>query len=162
MPITIREYQPTDQPTLIKLYEDFQDYLVAMDPIKRIRRLPSYGKHTLQTTLLDVQNKNGVFYIALDRDQIIGFIVAVVLKQEEAELYECIPSTIGRVTDLFIIADFRKQGIGKMLMKKAEQHCKKNGCDVVYIEIFEPNTHAHNFYQSLGYTDRLRDVIKQL
>lgn len=162
MTINIRKYRQTDRQAIIKLYDDFQDYLVTMDPIKRLRRLSGYGKITLQKTLSDVRKKNGIFFVALDKEEVIGFVVCVVLKQKPAELYECIPSTIGRITDLYVHKKYRNQGIGHLLVTKTELHCKRYGCDVVRIEVFEPNTNAHNFYQSLGYTDRQRDMIKKI
>ncbi|MDP4007593.1 MAG: hypothetical protein Q8P68_00190 [Candidatus Peregrinibacteria bacterium] len=41
--IKIVEYQG-EKEILVKFMEDLQDYLVQIDPLKRRRRLPQYGR----------------------------------------------------------------------------------------------------------------------
>lgn len=162
MGITIRKYEPADKGTIENFFDDFSDYIASMDPLKRLRRLPGFGKKYLQITLRDVERKNGAMYVAVKENHIIGFVVGVIIKQKAIERYECIPTTTGRVTELFVQESQRGKSIGSLLMQKIEHYFKANDCNIIHIEVFEPNTHAHNFYQSLGYTDRIRDMTKQI
>lgn len=162
MNVTIRPYQPDDRRTIVRLYDDFQDFLVAMDPIKRLRRLPGYGMIAFQKSLRDIEKKNGVMCVAMKENRIIGFVVGVIIKQKAIERYECIPTITGRVTELFVQESQRGKNVGSLLMQNIEHYFKANDCNVIRIEVFEPNAGAHSFYQSHGYTDRLRDIIKQI
>lgn len=159
---TIRKYEPADKKIIENFFDDFLDFIASMDPLKRLRRLPGFGQKYLQTTLRDVQKKNGAMYMAVEENRVIGFVVGVIIKQKAIERYECIPTTTGRVTELFVQESQRRKNVGSLLMQKIEHYFKANDCNIIHIEVFEPNTHAHNFYQSLGYTDRIRDMTKQI
>lgn len=162
MNVTIRNYKQADKGTIENYFDDFSDFIASMDPLKRLRRLPGFGQKYLQTTLRDVKRKNGAMYVAVKENHIIGFVVGVIIKQNAIERYECIPTITGRVTELFVHESQRGKNIGSLLMQKIEHYFKTNDCNIIHIEVFEPNIHAHNFYQSLGYTDRIRDMTKQI
>lgn len=159
--ITIRPYQKSDYPQLCRCYDQFQDYLISIDRLKRNRRLTGYSETTMRDLLKDVKKKNGKFLVAETNGEIIGLVVAVILKQTSTDLLSIIPSTIGRILELFVKDQFRRRGIGKRLMTAAESYLKKLGCDIIWVEVFAPNHPAHNFYQKLGYHDRMHDMIKK-
>jgi ribosomal protein S18 acetylase RimI-like enzyme len=142
--------------------EDFQDYLVDIDYMKRIRRMPGYGVSYVRRLLRRINNNDGVIYLAEHEDHIIGLIAAMVETQSTVDLLECVPSKGGRILELFVETRYRGQNIGKSLMQKGEEYLKQQGCDVFTIEVFEPNGKAHNFYKKLGYQDRIIDMIKKL
>ena len=52
--------------------------------------------------------------------------------------------------------------IGKKLMSKMESYFRKKKCDVICVEVFDPNKAAHNFYKKLHYQNRSIDMIKLL
>ncbi|MBI5151851.1 MAG: GNAT family N-acetyltransferase [Candidatus Pacebacteria bacterium] len=162
MDVTIRKYEPVDKEIIENFFDVFLDFIASMDPLERLRRLPGFGQKYLQTTLRDVKRKNGAMYVAMKENHVIGFVVGVIIKQKTIERYECIPTTTGRVTELFVHDPYRGKNIGSLLLNKIESYFKTNDCNVIYIEVFEPNTRAHNFYQSFGYKDRRRDMIKQI
>jgi len=49
--ITIREYQDADTETIVDWFNQLHDYLVELDPIKRLRRAPEYGEATPESNL---------------------------------------------------------------------------------------------------------------
>jgi ribosomal protein S18 acetylase RimI-like enzyme len=158
----IRKYSLSDKPYIVKLMEDFGDYLVNVDTMKRQRRMPEYGKWFTKRMLSLVNENNGVIYVAENNSQIVGFIAGMMTEQTEEELLECIPTKAGRVIELFVEESFRGTGIGTGLMEKVEEYFRKNGCDVSRVEVFEPNVKAHAFYRNLGYHDRSIDLMKKL
>jgi len=162
MKINIRKYQPSDAPSIVKCMERFGDYLVTVDSMKRQRRMPGFGEYFTQKMLKDVEKNYGIIYVVENERQIIGFIAGVILRQTEEDLLECVPTKAGRIIELFVDEQFRREGIGTMLMEKVEEHFRQNGCDVSRVEVFEPNVKAHNFYRKLGYRDRSIDMVKIL
>ena len=102
MPVMIRSYQPSDRPQIVDLFDEFQDYIASLDPFQRLRRLPGYGEYALQKTLDDMAAHDGIFYVATDRDLVIGFVAGTIKKSSQEELLEVVPSVRGRVTELYI------------------------------------------------------------
>lgn len=56
------------------------------------------------------------------------------------------------IENVVVLDSCRKQGIGKMLVSGLESFARKNGCQFITIVSGNKFTHAHNFYQSIGYT----------
>jgi ribosomal protein S18 acetylase RimI-like enzyme len=102
-----------------------------------------------------------VIYIAEREDRIIGFVAVAIEAQRKNDLLECVPSKAGRILELYVEERYRGQNIGKSILERAEEYLKQRKCDVLRIEVFEPNVKAHNFYQKQGYKDRIVDMIKK-
>lgn len=162
MEIVIKEYQPSDKPELIKLMETLQDFIAAIDPLHRLRRFPEYGQLYTEAVLKKINDHSGVIYLAKQTREILGCIVGIIEEQSKEERAGTIQSRSGRILELIVREDCRGKGIGAMLMKKMEDCFRSKGCDIVRVEVFVPNTSAHEFYQRLHYHDRVYDMVKQL
>jgi ribosomal protein S18 acetylase RimI-like enzyme len=159
--LKIREYKPSDRPRIVRCIEELQDYLVNVDELKFTRRMPEYGEHFTEKLLQEVRDKNGRIYVAENKNKIVGFIAGIVYEWSTEVLLECIPLKSGRILELFVDSKHRRRGIGKMLMRKIEEYFRMSGCNVFRVEVFKPNTEAYQFYQVLGYQDRIIDMIKK-
>ncbi len=159
---TYRDYIVQDNEKLISLMNDFQDYLLSIDPLNRLRRMSGYGESQLAKTLKDILKENGKFIVVLHNNKIIGFAVGIIIHQTDEEKLEVIPSVTGRITELYVDTTFRHRGIGTVLIRMMEQYFKDNNCDTVRIEVFEPNTPANMLYEKVGYKSRIRDLIKKV
>jgi len=47
-------------------------------------------------------------------------------------------------------------------MNEIEKHFQKENCDIVRIEVFEPNKKTHGFYEKHGYQDRAIEMVKKI
>ncbi|MEK9143885.1 MAG: GNAT family N-acetyltransferase [Patescibacteria group bacterium] len=162
MHITTRPYDQSDRDAVVLCLEALSDYLSPLDPLKKIRRLPPWGKKYMGWLLNKVKRQRGIIFVAQADDRVIGCIVVVVEKMKKLDQLSFAVSHLGRVQELFVYEKHRRHGVASLLMDKAENYLREKKCEIVRIEVFEPNTHAHNFYQSLGYTDRIRDMTKQI
>jgi ribosomal protein S18 acetylase RimI-like enzyme len=160
--LTIRQYQKKDHPQLVQAFETFCDYLAVIDPLKEIQRQAGYGELAVKETLADTRKKNGALYVAVIDKTVVGFIAVVVVKLTPLDQLSMVPTTIGRVTELYIHEEKRQQNIGTQLLQTAEQYLKNAGCKRILIEVFEPNIPARNFYTKHHYTERVRDLVKQI
>ncbi|MSP13600.1 MAG: GNAT family N-acetyltransferase [Chloroflexi bacterium] len=158
----IRNYQSTDAIEIARLFDEFQDYFVTLDPLHRLRRLPGYGAYMLQQTLEDVARREGVFYVAVEQDVVAGFAVGLITRSSPGELLGLIPSSRGIITELYVSPPYRRQGIGTKLMRETEQYFIRQGCDAVRVSVFVPNQMAHSLYLKLGYRDRDIEMIKPI
>lgn len=159
--ISIKKYSPKDKETLFVLIEELQDYLVQIDPLKRLRRLPGYNKKYIENLLQKIKKQKGAIFLAKDENIPLGFIAGVVEKQDKDELLGCVPSRPGRILELIVSDKYRGKNVGSLLMERVEEYFHDEGCTVLLVEVFEPNNLAHNFYKKLGYTDRSIDMIKK-
>jgi ribosomal protein S18 acetylase RimI-like enzyme len=158
----IIEYHEEHREQVIKLFEDFQDYLISIDPIKRLCRMPGFGENKLKQTLDEVKEYNGKFYLAMTDSVVIGLIAGLIKDQSPEDLLSATQARRGRVTELFIDEKYRGQGLGKKLMSTMEEYFRDQGCKFAWVEVFVPNIRAHGLYNKLGFNDRDIDMIKEL
>lgn len=159
--VKIVKYKGNKQ-VLVQLIEELQDYLVHIDPLKRLRRLPEYGEIYIDNLLKKVKQHQGIIYIAEFENIPVGMIAGIIEDFTKNDEIECIPSKPARILELIVNEKHRGQNIGSLLMQSAEEYFQKRGCDIVRVEVFEPNTKTHNFYLKLNYQDRVIDMVKNI
>lgn len=160
--VSIRQYSAKDKNTIVLLLEELQDYLVEIDTMKRLRRLPGWEKECTDDLLKKVKKERGIIFIAESEGIPLGFVAGILNKQNKQELLGCVPTKSGRVVELIVSEKQRGKNVGKMLMNKIEEYFKLRNCDIIQIEVFGPNKRAHDFYKKLGYGDRDFDMIKKV
>lgn len=158
--VSIKKYSAEDKKILVQLIEELQDYLVLIDPLKRLQRLSLYGENYIEDLLEKIEEKNGAIFISSVKDIPVGFIAGTINIQDQDNLLECIPTKSGRVLELIVSEKHRGKKIGSLLMQKLEEYFQHQNCDIVRVEVFEPNEPAHGFYKKFGYTDRVIDMVK--
>jgi ribosomal protein S18 acetylase RimI-like enzyme len=63
---------------------------------------------------------------------------------------------------IYIIPEYRRQGIGKKLMEQAENWAQKRGDMQIGLQVFCQNTPAINLYNQLGYQTQSLTMLKYL
>ncbi|MGB2926883.1 MAG: GNAT family N-acetyltransferase [Limnothrix sp.] len=63
---------------------------------------------------------------------------------------------------LYVLSDYRRQGIGSELMNTAEAHAKSLGDRQISLQVFTANQNAQNFYQKLDYASHSIMMQKSL
>lgn len=162
MNITIREYQDSDAKIIRQFIGELQDFVVTLDPIKRIHRKEGCVENTFESFVENLKDFEGKCFIAEVAEKPIGFIYGLIAKQSEENLLEVAPTRLGVVKELFVQEEFRKQNIGQQLLSALEDYFRKSGCDSIWIEVFAPNLVAHNFYKTHGYADREIGMLKMI
>ena len=162
MEVAIRAYRDADRTEFVRLIEELQDYLVSIDDLKRERRMPEYGESYTERTLQNVAKNNGIIYVAETEGRVVGLVVGIMPEQTREELLERVPFKRGIVLELVVEGEYRKKGVGTMLMKKMEDFFKQNGCNVSGVDVFSPNKIAYRLYCKLGYRERDIWMTKKL
>lgn len=72
--------------------------------------------------------------------------------------------TMANILGIAVAADFRRQGIGSALLKRAEEWARENGAGSMRLNSGESRKKAHEFYRALGYIDDKKQLrfIKDL
>jgi ribosomal protein S18 acetylase RimI-like enzyme len=80
-------------------------------------------------------------------DKPLGF-VRVVVKPQEPFMF---PTHIGEITDLYVVADARRQGVASALTRRAEEWLTYEGISELELYVRGDRTGASEFYANLGY-----------
>lgn len=162
MNINIREYEAKDFDQILPLADRFEDHLIAIDDMGRLKREEGFAEKYLMFTLQEIEQKGGIFYVACDGEKIIGGVIGVHEENSPQLTVEQGERKCGRVTELYLEEEYRGQKIGKMLMETIENYFRENNYDDIVIEVLKPNTNAHGFYEAQGYKDRAIEMLKEL
>lgn len=79
-------------------------------------------------------------WVAHSQNKIVGFLV---LGRE--------PQKVGHIVTIDVVEGRRGTGVGKALMKTAEDWAQREGLGIIYLETAEDNRTAQNFYTAHGY-----------
>jgi GNAT superfamily N-acetyltransferase len=162
MNIKFKSYEKSDFENLVQCIENLHNFIISIDPLKRLRRLPTYGTYYANNILKKVKKMHGLILLAYNQEKIVGCIVGIIEEQNKYDLLEYIPTKGGRILDLFVADTYRNLGIGNKLMQQMEDYFKQNECDIIRVDVFEPNKFAHSFYLKHKYSDRVIDMVKSL
>jgi [ribosomal protein S18]-alanine N-acetyltransferase len=89
--------------------------------------------------LSEIYKKNGISKVALFEGKLIGYVCVNYVLHES------------HLLNLAVHQDFRKQGVGTILMNEILSELKKRGCVFVYLEVRVSNTAAQAFYERFGF-----------
>ena len=118
---------------------DYRD-LVEDDEASWARRRSWYGR------LLD---EGAAYIVALDAGRSIGYAM-ITLTPGPDDTFES-RDGIAEVVTLVVTQRHRGAGVGRALLRAAEQLATVRGIDVVRIAVMAGNTRAADFYASQGY-----------
>lgn len=143
MNINIRNAELTDAYALAEICQNDLGY--ECDEALVSEKLKLIDSKREQVLVADIDGK------------VVGFI--------HIELYNVIYCENGsNLLGLAVSSDYRKNGIGKTLLKNAEKWAVNNGAKWVRLNSGKGRKDAHLFYRSLGYDNEKKQIrfIKQL
>lgn len=163
MNVVIREYCSDDRDFLVKCMNGMEEYIAAIDPLKRSKRAPDFsGEKWADHTLQRVQQNHGIIFIAEYERKSVGCIIGIIKVATEEDLLDTLPFKDGRIIELFVDPSFREKNIGSILVEKIERYFCENGCGVSELGCLATNGIAHKFYEKKGYINRNIDMCKKL
>ena len=129
----IRKAKESDYEELMKLYNIF----VGED---------RYSRHDNDSFKKVLDLRDSYILVAEQEGEAIGFVtfsVRTVVRY---------PKPIAELDELFVVEEFRKHGVGGMLIEEVENAAKERQCYRVYIGSADRFETAHTFYVGQGYT----------
>lgn len=161
--MNIRTYEDGDAHDVAVLCNKFQDYLVALDPEKQLRRTPEYGEWSVIRKVKKSQSEKCGFYVNVDQGKIVGFVFGCVDPIPPiVASYSNIPIKSGTIEELYVDSDYRMKGLGSALTSKIEEFFKREGCARINLGVFIFNMHAQKMYEHLDYKPRSIHFTKNL
>ena len=131
--IIIREARADDIPQMCSLFQNDLGYAECTQEIVKN-----------QFANLDA-NREAVFVA-----EVQGCLAGVIHIERYDVLYF---PPMSNILGLAVSSDFRRQGIGSALLKRAEQWALEHKINTVRLNSGGTRTHAHQFYRAQGYVD---------
>ena len=128
--LVVRIYSAADQQAVIDLWDRCDLLRLWNNPVKDIAR--------------KLRANSDWFLVAVIRNKVVGSIMIG---------YE---GHRGWINYLAVDPSLRRQGVGRRLMKHAEEILRKAGCPKINLQVRSANKQAADFYAVLGY---LRDDV---
>ncbi len=117
---------------------------------------PARTKDFLYAVLAD---RESVIFVAESDDRIIGLVYACVRKFPDTPIR--VPCRMGEVDQLIVTKKYRRYGVGKALMEKAEQWADDMKLDRLELSVWDFNHSARFFYQEIGYEPAFHRMWKK-
>jgi ribosomal protein S18 acetylase RimI-like enzyme len=96
-------------------------------------------------------------FVAKQNQEIVGFITG-----HFCELVSSVskPIQMGSIDELYVKSDFRHQSIANKLCTTLHQRFKEYGVTQVFVEVWEFNSPAQQFYEQLGFEHHIHWLRK--
>ena len=94
--------------------------------------------------------------LAATASEVTGFITLHFIPMFHAQGNCC------RVTAIVVAQGYRRQGIGRKLLRAAEEIARAEKCDRVEITTADRREKAHEFYHRVGYSEVSRRFLKMI
>ncbi|MGC3981382.1 MAG: GNAT family N-acetyltransferase [Steroidobacteraceae bacterium] len=127
-------------PVLVELMRQYWEY-------EQIRGFDAQSAETLLTGFLSHPDL-GRGWIALDHDQVLGYLLCSRVFSFEHG------GPTAAIDELYVIAEARGQGVGRLLVQTAEREMRAQGCVHIEMEVAAHNVQAQRFYSLLGFASR--------
>jgi ribosomal protein S18 acetylase RimI-like enzyme len=158
MNITLRQVTQQDYETYCNLLNEINDLHRAALP--RIFQRPSGVIFERDYFISLLANADLAIFLAEYEGRVTGFVHVLV---REAPTYPLlVPRRFAVIDTLVVSVPFRRSGIGKALMRKAEEWAIGKGAATIDLNVYEFNQGAQAFYRHLGYTTLSRKMSKTL
>lgn len=157
--MTVRKFSAkTDVPQLRECLVELQNFERNIDP-----RMPS-GESIVNDYIPDMLQRCrdclGTVLVADVDGQIAGYVT--VLARVSSDEIGAGDHEFGLVTDIVVLEQYRKTGLGRELLESAEAYARANGVKWLRIGALDSNQRARAMYESMGFSGLYVELEKNL
>ncbi len=148
MEIKIRKAEKQDAPRIAELLE-------TIAQLHHEGRPDIYAgggaKYDVTAVEKKIKNKEEIIFVAVDEnDYVLGYTISKIYTTKDDGII------IGHkkmyIDDVCVDSNYRKHGIGKLLMAATKQKGVDEGCHICELNVWAFNENAVKFYESCGMT----------
>ena len=141
MNLLIRKWKPEDVPALVKLTFQWGYETTEEKICKNLNRIS--------------ETENAEVFIA----EVDGVVAGRIFVREHLTLYG---NSFAEIHDMVVDEEYRRKGIGKMLIERVKEWSKEKGFTVLRLRTNTKRQDANSFYPSIGFTlDKMQNVYVQ-
>jgi ribosomal protein S18 acetylase RimI-like enzyme len=143
--LTIRRAASSDVEKIVELGLLFQEHAERSNP--SIWRITEEGKKLIkQKVETDLTDSNVVVLLAEVGGEIIGYV-----RGEVTSRIDHMPRTVGQVSLMYVLKQFRRRGVGRRLMKELCKFFNSNKAENLTVRYILGNKEAESFWRKLGF-----------
>lgn len=154
MPAVIRRLQEDDIDGICELWKEFARLREGLTKSKILN--PDAADYFFGYATGLLSRTDTLTLVADDGGDVIGYLIAQ--KQRRPPIYH--HTQVAYLSDSFVAATHRGQGILKGFMVELREWCAKEGVTAIDVQIFEGNKEALTVYRKLGFHD-YRMLLRQ-
>ena len=152
-----------------KYINDVRDLLLMqeteianMDEDNLDRVHPDYRIKYTQLELNEMRKAGGKCYLAIENGEVTGLILGVIDQYSKYDYLDYKCPKRGKVLEIIVKKEFRRRGIGHMLMEELEKYFKSQKCEYIILEVLSYNKTAIAFYNYNNFHERTEVQIKKI
>jgi ribosomal protein S18 acetylase RimI-like enzyme len=143
--LTIRRAASSDVEKIVELRLLSQEHAEKSNPL--IWRITEEGKRLLkQKVENDLADNNIHVLLAEGEGEIIGYVQGEVTRRSDHT-----PRTVGQISLLYVVKQFRRKGVGRRLMKELCKFFNSNKAEDLTVRYIIGNKEAEGFWRKLGF-----------
>jgi ribosomal protein S18 acetylase RimI-like enzyme len=153
----IREYRPEDAQQVKACIVELQDYCKRID--SQIVEGKTVADKYIRYLLEQCAETEGGIYVVDSNQEVVGMVCVFAKVQSEAvdeEDYQ-----YAYISDL-VLASERGKGIGRALLKRAEEHARSKGAKIIRISVHAGNEIAKDLYVDYGFQEKVVIMQKEI
>ncbi len=109
--------------------------------IKKIEIESGLADWKIEDYLTEIKRKDAITQNAVLEDEIVGFILARLIRSDVKNQYNC-----AEIYNIAVIKRWRNKGIGKKLIENLIAICRQNEITEIFLEVRKSNEKARSFY----------------
>jgi ribosomal protein S18 acetylase RimI-like enzyme len=154
MTIHLRPFIPSDANFIEALIPRFSEFDL---PAWRERDEIDGSNLQLLKKAMETPEPGSAIYIAEDET---GKRAGFLHLQTQTDYFN--EKKVGYISDLAVDTAFEGQGVGRVLLDKAEEWARAEGCHLLLLYVFSNNSRARKIYEKFGFKEEVSKYIKPL
>lgn len=148
MSISVRKAQKKDAAKIARLLE-------TIAQLHHEGRPDLYGdggaKYDITAVEAKIADKNEIILVAVNKnDEVMGYTMSKIFDMQQEGIK--LAHRKMYIDDVCVDPDYRKQGVGRILMETTKQKAVDAGCHICDLNVWAFNETAIQFYESCGMT----------
>ena len=144
--ISVRTAKDEDLSRLTDLVSRLKRLNGEFDPLMApVDNLEEEARKYLQSTMKD---SNSIVLVLEDGGNVEGVLIAKVIDR-----YFYSPRKVGQITDVYLMPEYRRRGMGYRIVDEAEKLLRSKGAEMISAEFPMKNVIAEGFYRKLGFRE---------
>lgn len=154
--IVLREAKKADMPLVERLTVE-TGWKSISEAQRMLLNREEWSKHMVEVFENFSKRENSEIWIAEDGQH--GF-VGYLFVGESGDMMSGL--SFGFIYDIFVKEEFRGKGIGRLLLEKAEDYCRRNGYSRIGLMVSAANDSAIRLYTRVGFKPEQICMAKEL
>jgi ribosomal protein S18 acetylase RimI-like enzyme len=141
----IRRAVSSDVERIVELRLLLQEHAEKSNPL--IWRITEDGKKLLKQKVENELADSNIHVLLAEADgEIIGYVQGEVTRRSDH-----VPRTVGQVSLMYVVKQFRRKGVGRRLMKELCKFFNSNKTEDLTVRYIIGNKEAEEFWRKLGF-----------